>query len=223
MDTIEATITWTCVSVEHNEAGDGCENCGAGIKNIFVARSNTGATLRVGSECIQTLVSGSSSAKEIVVIDVLTKRLNRAISQWRKQLPSALPNETREQYINRRVAEMGNAWKAYRALCALPRETFGYSWKRDEKDKRIVERYLRMNGVNDPKFRKSFSDCYTREEKDAYWIDKEIQERYSTLRIELSRDLQEKRHERLTSAFARKYGANPFDFTGRYASQVQKL
>lgn len=87
-----------------------CDHCGHAIAQLFfIHDADTGARMTVGCDCVQHFLAPD----DLPVAEKADKRLKRAASQWRKQEPPALPNETRTEYINRRVCEMANAWKGY--------------------------------------------------------------------------------------------------------------
>lgn len=103
---------WTIVSNMHNDAGDTCEHCGHAIKETYwIKDPETGITMKVGSDCVIQLVQSPDVIKSV---QRQTARYKRATRQWKAQKPPAKPDETREQYINRRVLEMGNALTAFR-------------------------------------------------------------------------------------------------------------
>jgi hypothetical protein len=91
-----------------------CQNCGHDIKEKYTVESESGETLIVGSECVKTLTGKQGAA--------ITKRVLRAARQWRDRKPAPLPDESREDYIERRVSEMANAMKAYEAHTLLRKQ-----------------------------------------------------------------------------------------------------
>lgn len=93
-----------------------CENCGHEIKQLYTVQDESGKRLTVGSECVVHLC-GRIHAN-------LERRAKRASSQWRKQNPKPLKDETRVEYINRRVAEMGRAMAAYNAWTVFYKHDF---------------------------------------------------------------------------------------------------
>lgn len=97
------------------EGRTSCELCGHEIRRVFYAKSNTGAVIGVGCDCINTLLDPDERDK----VELFTRRMTRAAAQWRKKLPAPKDGETRDQYIARRVTEMGNARSAYDAYVAI--------------------------------------------------------------------------------------------------------
>lgn len=91
------------------DGNDTCRLCGHGIKRLFYVRDLNGATFVVGSECVEALLGVEDKTK----VELMTKRTNRAARQWKAQEPRARDGETQVDYINRRVAEMTNARRAY--------------------------------------------------------------------------------------------------------------
>lgn len=112
---------WQYKDFYYNEHGDSCQHCGKGISNVFIIADESGSTMTVGSECVKLLTEGSLTTRETGLAE---KRAKRAARQWLdfhkgNSAPKKLANETREQYINRRVAEMGRVGAAYRTRVAL--------------------------------------------------------------------------------------------------------
>lgn len=92
----------------------GCEHCGTGIVHGFIIQDEFGTQMRVGSQCMQHFVTEDSSSS--YAASKLDRRVKRAGNQWRSQKPPRIEGETRKQYINRRVKEMGNAISAAKAF-----------------------------------------------------------------------------------------------------------
>lgn len=122
-----------------------CDNCGHDIAQLFhIHEVDTGRKMTVGSECVSFLLAGQDFASA----ELMKRRMNRAAAQWRKQQPMPNSGETRTDYINRRVAEMGNALKAHHVWTAeyatlfQARGTFGgwsttYDMKVQARGKRL--------------------------------------------------------------------------------------
>lgn len=113
------SVTWKFVCITQQSAT--CENCGHAIHNVFHIISSEGTTREVGSECVISVLSPDQTAQA----KTAERRLTRAMRQWREQKPVARPNETRDEYIARRLNEMGHAQAAFHA--ALSTDFFGIS------------------------------------------------------------------------------------------------
>lgn len=111
------TVTWRLSGYNAN-GHNSCYLCGHDIKREFHVQSNTGEHRVVGSECIDTLLSPDERNK----VELFKRRASRAAKQWKDNLPVRRENETREQYISRRLAEMPNARRAYNAYLAKSTE-----------------------------------------------------------------------------------------------------
>lgn len=178
-----------------------CENCGHAIAQVFyVHDTDTGAQLAVGSECVVHLLTG----EEKQTADLLRKRMQRAAAQWRKNEPARRNREVRTDYINRRVVEMGNALKAYKAWAALmsdPRLRQGGSAQRASK---FAKRFLERCGVEVPKANSSEYLRY-------YTLVRWVSEAYSS-------HLYDKLHRRIEKQTC----ANRYDYT-RAIWDVRKI
>lgn len=186
MNTI--TENWKRVGYKYSEHGEHCEHCNADIKHIFVIQDEFGVKMHVGSECVKTLTNGAI----VRVVASLEKIAKSAASQWRKRSPAPRRNETREEYINRRVAEMPNSHHAYRELLAQNQKL------PHMKDERVIARYLRMNKIVKP-------GLY---EFPARW-------HWDDIHTYLLRSRELRRIFRL----ARKHGANAWDFAKGYITR----
>jgi hypothetical protein len=109
-DTTLTKLIWRVTGVSVGRTS--CESCGHDIANLYHLRAPTGETMIVGSECVKSLAESVDIDFDIKI----ERRLNRAARQWRDNNPPRKTDETREQYINRRLSEMGNAWAGFK-LC----------------------------------------------------------------------------------------------------------
>jgi len=171
-----------------NESGHmpSCDHCGHDIKHCFVIRDSSGATLTVGSECVNHFLHGEQQ----YTADVMKKRVTRAGRQWRdsqngKKAPACQDGETREAYIERRVAEMSNAFTAFTA------------WSR-----------------------------WNKRQQGAYWYCKKVWSRFnrrwqSNIALSIEDGFYKPYHHQV-NRIARRYNANPFDFT-RSVWDVRKI
>lgn len=98
--------------------GTSCASCGHAIRWLYTVRLDTEVEMVVGSDCAMALLSKEEA-------DQLRKRARAAAAQWRKKEPGPLPGESREDYINRRIAEMSHAFKAWQVYVALLTEQGG--------------------------------------------------------------------------------------------------
>lgn len=105
--------TWKFVS--HYEGAHTCENCGHDIKQCFVIESDAGAQMVVGSDCVESFLAPEHQP----TFKTYERRRKRAESQWRKNIPEKREGETRSEYVARRISEMGNAKKAYKAWAEI--------------------------------------------------------------------------------------------------------
>jgi len=101
------------LNVEVIEAGKGqhlpsCQSCGHPIKQLFTVKTDKGGVMVVGIDCAEMML-GKVQLKE----QQITKRFNAATREWQKKTPKPLEGETKSQYINRRIAEKGNAYTAW--------------------------------------------------------------------------------------------------------------
>ena len=101
--------------VRHYESFHTCENCGHDIKQCFVIEADNGAQMIVGSDCVESFLSADNRD----AFKTYETRRKRAESQWRKNVPEKKENETRAEYVARRIEEMGNARKAYKVWAAI--------------------------------------------------------------------------------------------------------
>lgn len=101
-------INWTLKNFYSDKVGTSCESCGHYIKEVFVIQSGE-TVLKVGSDCVNQFLSQDA----IATVELITRRMKRAATQYRKNEPAAKSGESRDEYINRRVAEMGNARAAF--------------------------------------------------------------------------------------------------------------
>lgn len=169
---------WTFVRYELTESRRECDACGTNIKHLYHI-ANGEQRMVVGSECVNQWTApdqrGDARAAE--------RRANRAAAQWREKRPAPRDGETRAEYINRRVEEMGNAFaasKAYNAILAkhrAPNLTF------------VARDMLRRQGKGPNLWRA------TREEQDR-WHEEHVKP--------LSRNLMQQ--------LVDQYNANPYDF-----------
>lgn len=82
-------------------SGATCEACGKTIAHIFTLESTDGQCVRVGSECANQII-GIGNLQHMKQVQKLSQL---AAAQWRKGGVIAYKDETREQYITRKVAE----------------------------------------------------------------------------------------------------------------------
>jgi hypothetical protein len=88
-----------------------CDHCGHSIRVLCeIEHAETGQRMTVGTDCVRSFVSPPQAE----TAERVAKRYQRAARQWRSKMPLPLEGETREQYIARRVSEMGNALPAGR-------------------------------------------------------------------------------------------------------------
>lgn len=133
---------WICTGSQYSTEQQSCEHCTHGINNLFFIRNTeTGASMTVGSDCVQHFCSqeGTASAAK------LSKRITRANRQWRDNKPAKREGESKETYVNRRLLEMGNALKAFNAWQAI--------WQRGASiwsitRKRLADKGLPQTGDN---------------------------------------------------------------------------
>lgn len=201
-----------------------CDHCGQAIKNRYHLYNGLGGTMIVGSDCFQHFLNDGESDKATQAV----KRMNRAASQWRKQTPKSRDGETREQYISRRVAEMGNAQKAHTAWCGkwgqgsfywtvdkqvkaqLPYFPQGMEawtfrhWKGDG-----IKQAWNVNGLHEGT---STHDCWLCQQQAA--VKKAYGEWQHTLHQAIA--------ETITSEFETQYNANRYDFN-RPVWEVRKI
>lgn len=112
----QTDVIWRLVGIEEGRAS--CDSCGHDIANLYFVTSNTSEKQIVGSECVKALIDPA----DVPMFELLKKRRNRAAKQWRDNKPAHKENETREQYINRRLLEMQNVWQGYRACVEAARK-----------------------------------------------------------------------------------------------------
>lgn len=111
-------ITYQLIRVLHIEGKQtpfSCHRCGEALKNVFFLRGSNDREITVGSECVRILLSGA----DLKAAQDADKNLKQASREWRKQQPPALPGESREAYINRRLLEIPNAARARREMMAI--------------------------------------------------------------------------------------------------------
>lgn len=108
--------TFQVIGFQEIEGLASCGNCGHEIKQLYTIKSDSGLVLVVGCECVKHLCGKNTFNLE--------RRVKRAAAQWRKKTPKPRKDESRTNYINRRVAEMGNALTAYEAWQAFYRLNF---------------------------------------------------------------------------------------------------
>lgn len=121
---------WRLVSFEQRERPTGtCDLCGHDIAQIFYIQSDD-VRRAVGCECINTFLTPDDRNRA----DLLKRRANRAAKQWREKNPAPRDGETRPQYIDRRMREMDNAMRAYKASLKLDVNKFRMAALRDIKD-----------------------------------------------------------------------------------------
>lgn len=99
-----------------------CQNCGCMINWRYVITSQDGS-MTVGSECARTLCGPA-------IADAMKRRAQRASRQWHDQKPAPRTGESRDVYIERRLAEMGNALAAHKAWILFERAGNGSNWLR---------------------------------------------------------------------------------------------
>jgi hypothetical protein len=108
------------VAEKSNGAYLSCDHCGHDIRNVFVIEDENRRIMKVGSDCVMMLTARTEASADV---NRYQNRLERAVRQWReakkrRDFPQPMVDETREQYINRRVGEMANALKAGKAWTA---------------------------------------------------------------------------------------------------------
>ena len=96
------------LAIEYTEQGYTCESCGHAINWKYTVQLDTGNTKIFGSDCAASLLGRRDES-------LLGKRLRRAAAQWTTQKQARRDGETREHFINRRVREMANAYRAWKA------------------------------------------------------------------------------------------------------------
>ena len=107
-----------------------CDHCGHSIKQCYeIVETETNRQMTVGSDCVVHLTSSSIDFENKVKIT--EKRFKRASAQWRSQKPPKKENETRVEYINRRLVEMDNALKAAKPWIAKFAKTSIHLMARD--------------------------------------------------------------------------------------------
>lgn len=199
---MEAVSSWKIVASYYTEDGDSCEHCGHAIKEVFVITNGT-VTMNVGSDCVVNLVSPlERSASELI-----TKRMSRAASQFRKNEPAAKQGETRTEYINRRVAEMANAFKAYNVWVtySVKQRTNPKRWQFSGK---VATRFLCSIGIVEPK-------VSTAEYEESL--------RYSFLWHEIVTAYDKKASKRLFAKIDKLCGSNSYDYVNHSITKIRKL
>lgn len=96
------------LDIEYSEQGYTCESCGHAINWKYTVQLDRGDTKVFGADCAASLLRKRDES-------VLGRRLRRAASQWNTRKQTRRDGETREHYINRRVREMANAYRAWKA------------------------------------------------------------------------------------------------------------
>jgi hypothetical protein len=96
------------LGIAYSEQGYTCESCGHAINWKYTVQLDAGNTKIFGSDCAASILGKRDEG-------VLARRLRRAASQWNTHKQTHRDGETREHYINRRVAEMANAYRAWKA------------------------------------------------------------------------------------------------------------
>ena len=184
-------VKWRFTGVEQRRTS--CELCGHDIAHVYYARSNTGAVIGVGCDCINTLLDPDERGK----VELFTRRMNRAAAQWSKKLPAPKDGETRDQYIVRRVTEMGNARAASNAYAAIGHQGFT--------DARLTARNEHKAELDD--LRSKITSNYSAE-SNAY--------------MQRISEIENAAIDKLHAQVEAKYKANRFDFN-RQAWEVRKI
>lgn len=130
-------VTYKLAKVLHieGESPFGCDNCGYNpLKNVYFLEGSDGSRITVGSECVFTLLFGA----DLAVAQQHDKNIKRAGREWRKAYPPPNSNETRENYINRRLIEIPNMAMARRALMGIQNPYLA------------AKARLAMQGIEDP-------------------------------------------------------------------------
>jgi hypothetical protein len=92
-----------------------CENCGHEIRDLYyLSNTDNNKVMVVGSECFKHLLAPN----EVVNAEKARKRMERAKRQYRENKPQRKENETKSEYISRRLCEMQNAMIAYKGYAA---------------------------------------------------------------------------------------------------------
>lgn len=114
-----------------------CQHCGkTGIKQVVVLSDDEGNTIEVGSVCaIELCIDDNREA-----VMMWKKRADRAAREWKNERRDPVDGETKEQYVARRIIQMGNARNAHMRLVRISNK-YGCSWNRMM---RIAERANRM-------------------------------------------------------------------------------
>lgn len=128
------------IRVQFSKGRHSCQSCGhTPINNLYFIRTDQGTELIVGTECAEKLLGYSSAT-------VLARYVNAAKREWKAQKPAPRENETREDYLTRRVAEKLNARKAWQAWKEIERGYYcGWSGFRAVARRRLAER-----GIHQP-------------------------------------------------------------------------
>lgn len=179
-----------------------CQNCGHGIAQCFyIQHKETKLTIVVGCECVGHLLTDD----HVQSVERNRTRLTRAAAQWRKQLPPALPNETRTEYINRRLKEMDNASKAHKDWVAACKREFIYT-------DTSAPLPITLSGINREMVRE-FGENPLRFQHfhDFRWERWVFDQRQAVM--DWWREETDRRLKCNQQVFAAEHGANPFDFT----------
>src|SRR5437762_725652 len=98
--------------ITYSEQGYTCESCGHAINWKYALEIEEGTVKILGSDCAAALLADVDDT-------LLAKRLRRAARQWNTRKDTRLRDESKEQYVNRRVQEMANARAAWKAAMKL--------------------------------------------------------------------------------------------------------
>lgn len=95
------------LGIEYSEQGYTCESCGHAINWKYTVQLERENTKVFGADCAASILGKRDES-------LLARRLRRAASQWNTHKQTRHDGETREGYINRRVREMANAYRAWK-------------------------------------------------------------------------------------------------------------
>lgn len=186
-----------------------CESCGHDIKWKYLIELDTKATMTVGSDCAETMLSKD-------VLETLKRRTNAAKREWRAKLPTPRENETREAYIDRRLTEKSHAvvaWRGYQSLVRRLNPGYGLlhlSAVRVLNDRGVFDPggfpHGKVQWCDDVDDRRDCKACQELDRKRAEW--------------ELAKKATQ---EELLLQIEQEYLANRFDFLGKAIYDVKKV
>lgn len=100
----------TLIELGNRKTSSNCEHCGREIMNRYTVQFSDGENeyaMIVGADCAKALLGEKFNTSP------MEQRRKKAESEWKKQTPKPRKDETKEEYVNRRIVEKGNAYSAW--------------------------------------------------------------------------------------------------------------